>query len=198
MRTWLIGVSALLWGFCIASCAHGPQAESGSAGKNLRDYMPLAVGNVWTYATQFRGQEQPDLSVSIVREEGGFFVDDRPQPSRMAFDSAGLRDGGVRYLLKTPLIKGTKWMSVADVKTVERYEIVDDDRTVRSPAGIYKECVTVRMEVRITPDKTMRNEMTFAPAVGIVEVKTSLLVGKKLMPQSGMLLKRFESKTKNK
>ena len=180
----------------VHACAHAPDGQTESKQVELESFMPLAVGNQWIYATQFRGQKQPDLTVSIVKQEKGVFIDNRPQPSRMRFDAHGLRDGNVRYLLKAPLEKGNKWMSVADVKTVERYEIIDTQRTVRTASGTFEGCVTVRMEVRISQDKVMRNDMTFAPSVGMVEVKTSLLVGSKLLPQSLMLLKQHDLKTK--
>ena len=68
----------------------------------------------------------------------------------------GLRDGAKRYLLKAPLTEGTEWMSVADLNTVERYRIIDVDRKVTVPAGVFAACVVVRMEVRMKEKRGMQ------------------------------------------
>ncbi|MBN2498848.1 MAG: hypothetical protein JXR96_29925 [Deltaproteobacteria bacterium] len=154
--------------------------------------MPLAVGNRWTYETSFQQQPQADLSISIVALKDGCFLDDRPEPSRLRFDGEGLRDGNVRYLLKAPLVEGTKWMCVADVRTVEHYEIVSAHRKVQVPAGVFEDCVTVRMTIHINETRSMFNEMTFAPGVGIVEIRATLRDGKNDLPQSHFRLKRFD------
>ena len=190
--------------FCLASllfvagCSHVDTAGTGKAAASARleDYYPLAVGSCWTYATTFQGQAQPDLKVCIVKEEGGFFLDNRPVPSRLRFDAAGLRDGQVRYLLKAPLEEGNKWMSVADVRTVEHYQIEAVGKKSKVPAGVYRDCVVVRMEVRITEEQSMINRITFAPGVGIAEIRVSLKQGAKHLPQSVMQLKKFEQAPK--
>ena len=175
-----------------AGCAH-VEASGTHAGPahDLQEYYPLQVGNCWTYVTSFQGQPQADLKTCIVREERGYFIDDRPAPSRLKYDAEGLRDGGVRYLLKAPLQKGARWMSVADVRTVERYEILSVDEDVQVPAGHFHDCVVVRMEVRMDEKHVMHNLLTFAPGVGIVEIRANLKRGTKLIPQSRMRLKEF-------
>jgi hypothetical protein len=179
----------------LGACAHGPKASEGpTASHPLESYMPLAVGNRWVYGTTFQGQPQPDLEVVLVGEENGFFLDNRPTPSRFRFDAEGLRDGATRYVLKAPLTAGLKWMSVADLKTVEHYEITGVERKVSVPAGVFEGCVTVRMEVRLDERRAMRNDMTFAPGVGMVDVRVSLLDGAKELPQSRLVLKLFEKK----
>ncbi len=179
--------------FYLVACAHGD--ASTKAGRELQDdpsiFLPLAIGNQWTYGTSFRQQQQPELTVRIVREQDGLFVDDRPTPGRMRFDGVGIRDANTRYLLKGPLKQGTKWMSVADVRTVERYEIESVGVKIRVPAGVFSDCVTVKMEVRMTNSRSMVNRMTFAPHVGIVEIRTALQDGSKTIPQSRMVLKAF-------
>ncbi len=178
-----------------AGCAHVTPA-GGKTGAAAQEYYPLDVGNRWTYATTFQGQPQADLTVSIVREEKNFFIDDRPTPSRLRWDGDGLRDGDVRYLLKTPLSVGTQWLSVADIKTVERYEIVTVGHEVRVPAGVFRDCVTVRMEVRISDTKAMENHMTFAPGVGIVQIRTDFRDGARVLPQSLLQLKTYQLKAR--
>jgi hypothetical protein len=185
-----IGMASLL-----GACVHGPRLDTGTrAGQPLERYMPLAEGNRWVYGTLFQGQPQPDLEVKIVRQEDGYFLDNRPSPSRFRFDAEGLRDGSTRYLLKAPLETGLKWMSVADLKTVEHYEIVAVDRKVSVPAGVFEDCVTVRMEVRMDDKRSMRNDMTFAPGVGMVDVRVTLLEGARASLQSHLVLKVYELK----
>ncbi len=193
LRAVILRVSILSLSLVWGACAHGPELTAGpTASHPLESYMPLAVGNRWVYGTTFQGQPQPDLEVLLVREEDGFFLDNRPTPSRFRFDAEGLRDGATRYVLKAPLSQGARWMSVADLKTVERYEIAAVERKVSVPAGVFQGCVTVRMEVRLDERRSMRNEMTFAPGVGMVDVRVSLLDGAKEIPQSRLVLKRFE------
>jgi hypothetical protein len=177
----------------VAACSHVETVDTKKAADaQLEEYYPLSVGSCWTYATSFQSQAQPDLKVCIVKEEDGFFLDNRPVPSRLRFDAAGLRDGKVRYLLKAPIEEGQKWMSVADVRTVEHYQIEAVGKKVKVPAGIYKDCVVVRMEVRISEENSMINRMTFAPGVGIVEIRASFKKGAEQLPQSLMQLKKYE------
>jgi hypothetical protein len=177
----------------IAGCGHVETVDTKKAvTAQLDEYYPLSVGSCWTYATSFQSQAQPDLKVCIVKEEEGFFLDNRPVPSRLRFDAAGLRDGKVRYLLKAPLEEGQKWMSVADVRTVEHFQIESVGKKVKVPAGVYKDCVVVRMEVRISEEDSMINRMTFAPGIGIVEIRASFKKGAKHLPQSLMQLKKYE------
>lgn len=189
----LVGLALIASMAASIGCAGMRSQVRSEEAKNIQNYLPLAVGNKWTYATSFQGQTQADLTVSLVKRQGPYFLDDRPKPSHYAFDSYGLRDGNKRYLLKLPLEPDTKWMSVADINTVEHYRILDVDRKVKVPAGVFSGCVVVRMEVRMTKTKAMRNDMTFAPGVGIVEIRTWLLDGAKAIPQSVLQLKRFDS-----
>lgn len=192
-RSYLFGLVAILAG-CFSGCVHLSGAAGASADSStvsLKSFMPLAVGNRWIYQTTFQGQPQPDLAVTIVKQHNGFFIDDRPHPGRMKIDGEGIRDGNVRYLLKTPLRKGNKWMSVADVRTVEHYEIVGVNQEVHVPAGAFKGCVVVRMEVRMTDKRSMINKMFFAPQVGIVEIEASLKDGARTIPQSKLMLRSF-------
>jgi hypothetical protein len=178
----------------IAGCSHVETVDTKKAvaAAQLEEYYPLSVGNCWTYSTSFQNQAQPDLKVCIVKEEDGYFLDNRPAPSRLRFDATGLRDGQVRYLLRAPLEEGQKWMSVADVQTVEHYQIEAVGKKVKVPAGVYKDCVVVRMEVRISEANSMINRMTFAPGVGIVEIRASFKKGAESLPQSVMQLKKYE------
>lgn len=180
-----------LAGAVLFGCAHGPERTDGRTGAELERYLPLQVGNRWTYQTRFQGQQQPDLTIRLVAEKNGYVLDDRPRPSRYRYDAEGLRDGNERYLLKRPLEKGNAWMSVADLNTVERYRIVDADRRVRVPAGVFEHCVVVRLQVAMPGERMMRNDMTFAPDVGIVEVRTVVLEGKREIPQSHLKLASY-------
>jgi hypothetical protein len=190
MLIWVLVLAAS----CYVACAPSGAVKRSENARSLAAFFPLAVGNSWVYATEFQGQPQADLTVSIVKKEGGYFLDNRPKPSRFGIDGEGLRDGTKRYLLKTPLTEGTEWMSVADLNTVERYRIVDAQRKLRVPAGVFDHCVVVQMEVRMKGNKALRNEVTYAPGVGIIQIRVSLRDGKKLLPQSHLQLKKFELK----
>jgi hypothetical protein len=175
-------------------CAHVDPTETGQS-RRIEDYYPLAVGNCWSYTASFQGQQQPDLKVCIVKHEKDYFVDDRQNPSRLRFDAEGLRDGSVRYLLKAPLEAGQKWMSVVDVNKVEHYQIEAVDKQVKVPAGNFRDCVVVRMEEKMTSDRSIVIWTTFAPKTGIVEIKTAFHVGAKQVPQIHMRLKNYQPGT---
>ncbi len=179
----------------VHACAHVGIGADTKVRYPIESFLPLAVGNEWIYATRFQAQPQADLRVSIIKEEGGYFYDDRPSPSRMRFDTVGLRDGEIRYLLKRPMMRGQKWMSVADVKTVEHYEIEATGQEVRVHAGVFGDCVIVRMEVKLDKNRAMLTYFTFAPAVGIIEIRTILKTGADLHEQSTLQLKSYQLTT---
>lgn len=187
-------ICVLFGAFLSAGCAHGGAGGASPEAVELTAYLPLAVGNQWLYATSFQGQSQADLSVNLVSSQGPFFLDNRRPPSQYVFDAEGLRDGAKRYLLKLPLAEGTQWMSVADLNTVERYRILDVARRVQVPAGIFEGCVVVQMEVRMQENRAMRNEVTFAPGVGIVSIQVTLIDGAKSFVQSTLKLKTYQLK----
>jgi hypothetical protein len=196
INSWLTLVVVLI-GIVGSGCAHvGDKATGDGDGETARHklekYFPLAVGNSWTYQTSFQDQSQPDLTVEITKQEKGFFIDNRPRPSRLRVDASGIRDGSIRYLLKAPLKKGSKWMSVADVRTVEHFEIAEVARKIKTPAGVFNDCVVVNMEVKIKENRSMVNRMTFAPEVGIVEIRALLYEGTKTITQSYMVLKTYK------
>ncbi len=184
-------IPALL-GLLLAACAANRAAVVEKQGRSAADYYPLRLGTCWSYATSFLGQMQPDMNVCLVRKDpGGLYVDDKTPPSRLSFDGHGLRDGAVRYLLKEPLEVGNKWMSVIDVRTVEKYEIVDTGSLVSVPAGTYDGCVVVRMEVRIDATRALIVHTSFAPGVGIVRIDTQLQNGAQFVPQTRFDLQSF-------
>ncbi len=196
INSWL-SLAVIVIGISSSGCAHvdgqvAGKADGETARYKLEKYFPLAVGNSWTYQTSFQDQSQPDLTVEITKKEKGFFIDNRPRPSRLHVDASGIRDGNIRYLLKAPLKKGSKWMSVADVRTVEHFEIADVARKTKTPAGVFNDCVVVNMEVKIKENRSMVNRMTFAPEVGIVEIRAILYEGTKTITQSYMVLKTFK------
>ncbi|MBW1811055.1 MAG: hypothetical protein JRJ19_00140 [Deltaproteobacteria bacterium] len=195
-NSWLY-LAVMLIGISSSGCAHvGGQGTGKDDGETARykieKYFPLAVGNSWTFQTSFQDQSQPDLTVKIIKKDKGFFVDDRPRPSRLHIDASGIRDGNIRYLLKAPLKKGSKWMSVADIRTVEHFEIAEVARKIKTPAGVFNDCVVVNMEVKIKENRSMVNRMTFAPDIGIVEIRALLYEGTKAITQSYMVLKTYK------
>jgi hypothetical protein len=185
----IIGMSFCL--ILLSNCAHLSE-NTANQPEDLDSYFPLKIGNCWTYTTWYQTQAQADLKVCIQKIQDGFFIDNRPRPSRWKIDLDGIRDGSTRYVLKTPIQKGNKWMSVSDVRTVERYEILEVDKRVELPAGIFKNCVVVRMEVKHNETDSLINRMVFAPGTGIVEIRTELSKDGKLFPQSLFELKSIQ------
>jgi hypothetical protein len=169
-----------------AGCAAGREVAA-PARADASEYMPLAVGNTWVYQRGHLGAEGEER-VEIVREEGGFFVDNRG--NGLQIDAFGLRDPK-RYLLRHPIEAGREWTTVVSVSSMERYRIVDAGSSCDAPAGTFQRCVRVESRNRIDADRTLVNEMTFAPGVGIVNISVYLDEKGRRIPQGGLALKSF-------
>ena len=156
--------------------------------RQLSEYLPLSVGNSWTYDRVFLGEEG-EQTVQIVREEDGFYVDDRG--NALAVDAHGIRDPK-RYLLRYPLESGREWTTIVSVSSMERYKILDVGFRCEVPAGTFTDCVRVEGRSRIDAEQWMVNQITFAPGVGMVRFEFFLDTANKRIPQGQMVLKRFE------
>jgi len=152
------------------------------SGKELRvtDYFPLKVGDRRVYKVVL-GKQQTKIEVVIQKRIGNKFIElerrlDGKGKAQTApkevyhYTEYGIR-GRNRYLLKYPLQVGTKWLSVVNPTTIEKYRIMSVNSTVGVPAGEYKDCIFVRSQDR---DATgvLENRMYFAPKVGLVKVAT--------------------------
>lgn len=183
--------AVIVLGLVIAGCAttkaEKPPEERR---RDLAVYLPLAVGNSWTYERSFLG-EKGEEHVQIVKEEDGYFVDQRG--NALLVDAFGVRDPK-RYLLRYPLESGNAWTTVVSPSSMERYRIMDVGFTCEVPAGSFQDCVRVEAKNRIDKEKTVVNEITFAPGVGMVRFDFFLDAQQGRIPQGQMVLKAYDLK----
>lgn len=158
--------------------------------RELSEYLPLAVGNTWTYDRRFLGEQGVD-KVEIVKEQDGYFVDNRG--NALAVDAFGVRDAK-RYLLRHPIEAGRSWTTVVSASSMERYQILDAGFDCQVPAGHFQDCVRVEARNRIDREKTMINEITFAPRVGMVQLDFFVETGSQRIPQGQLLLTAWSLK----
>ncbi|MDP3234020.1 MAG: hypothetical protein Q8S33_14645 [Myxococcales bacterium] len=151
------------------------------------DYFPLKLGTAWEYEAAMLGEKRV-LPVKIVKVFDGLAEDSTG--ARLLADAWGVRDER-RYLLRNPIENGTKWNNVVSPSSVEGYEIVAVEQPCEAPAGKWEGCVIVESKNRIDASKTLVNEMTLAPGVGIVRMATTLEDGGKRLPQSKLTLLKF-------
>ena len=122
------------------------------------------------------------------KEENGVFEDSTG--NQLFADAFGVRDQK-RYLLRDPVQVGTEWSNVVSVSSVEKYKIVAADTACDCPAGQFKGCAVVESSNRIEEGKTLINELTFAPKVGLIRVSTLLENRGNKLPQSTLVLTHY-------
>lgn len=204
MRT-LVACSA----FCLlASCASSKPAPDGRAAgaqERATTYYPLKVGHRWHYREFAMGKserfwqtsvvEQPATDVFVLEIQQVDNVGNKVGPAarqRLEVKPRGIFDG-IRYVLEEPVKKGHAWMAITDIRTAEKFEVVSQGETVRSPAGEIPGCVRVANVIREPGDVQQRTEVVFCEGVGMVE--TDIRVMKKGRPDiqvSHMQLRAFE------
>ena len=189
-------VSCIVAGIVSSSaiaCASEParktaDAEPNEAGASPADYVPLAVGNAWTYQVRSGGGTASD-TVRIVGRDGAWFLDDHR--GRMRFDRYGLRDAS-RYLLRGPLAAGKSWSSVEEM-AVQRFEIVSTDAQIQTPAGRFEKCVVVKNSEPLEHGGVFITEWTYAPQTGLVALRTrTVSIEGKEQEQLRLTLSKFE------
>lgn len=178
----------LVW-LTAAAVGCAKRVEVALPGPSIRAaaYYPLAVGNRWVYESNFLG-EKTERTVQILKEENGFFVDN--QGGELGVDAFGIRDRK-RYLLKEPVEQGRSWTNVVSVSSIERYKILELG-PCEVPAGRFESCVGVEGRNRVDDQTTLVNQLTLARGVGIVRIETAAEVRGERIPQSQLLLTRFE------
>jgi len=188
MRPHLVLLASLLLLGACASAQRPAPAASGAAADVAR-YVPLAVGNRWTYQARLGGRVERNV-VRIEERRGGFFRDN--QNGALAFDGEGVRDEN-RYLILGPVVRGQTWESLLEGGVRERYEIVDTAATVRVPAGSFEQVLVVRATTPADPQRSLEVEWAWAPDVGLVRM-SSAVVGKdgQRIPQAELELLSFE------
>jgi len=167
----------------LAACAHSPAAPP-VAPENPAAYFPLAVGNEWTYLD--RSPQLPPGAVKrrtvriLSRDADGYFLDSDRGALRAAH---GCLEDRMRRILCAPFDLGRRWSSVVSVTSTEHYEIAAVGETVRVPAGTFDGCVRVRSRNRAGPDAETVLEISYAPGVGPVRIRTDAVVGGTSTPQ---------------
>ncbi len=160
--------------------------------KSAKQYMPLSLGNSWTYTVNYLGQKGK-YTVKIVKKEKNAFVDNKN--NKLIIDKRGIRDEK-RYLLKFPLNNKKPWVSIISPTQKEVRQVVKFDETVKVPAGIFKGCLVVQTDVQMKKGIILHSLNYFAQNVGIVKIQTFLedTINKKLLPQTETELLKFNIK----
>lgn len=174
----------------VCSCATSSGAPAGDqkgSARSASDYFPLKVGTAWEYEASMLGEKRT-LPVAILKVVDGVAEDSTG--ARLMADAWGVRDER-RYLLRNPLEAGTRWNNVVSPSSVENYQILAVDQPCDAPAGRWEGCVIVESRNRIDESKTLVNEITLAPGVGIVRMATTLDDGGRRLPQSQLTLLKF-------
>lgn len=192
-----LAVVAALTATLAGACATTDDAANN--GPSPADYLPLAVGNAWTYEISSPGSPEPITErIEILHQDDeGFYVDSKGVRFRARGD--GIFDGH-RFLLEKPLQVGHKWLAVPSPTEVERYEIVGMRERIAVKAGSFDNCVRVRgtQETKMhdgTP-ATLTTEWTWAKDVGLIRMEQSVTIGSTPAVQGIALnLVSFEEKT---
>ena len=173
----------------LTACATPPSSGRTPAA-TAEDYYPLAVGNHWTYSVNFLGDRR-ERRVEIIGHRDGYYLDN--EGGQLTVDGLGVRDQK-RYLIREPVRSGASWTNVVSASSIEHYQITEVGQTCRAPAGTFENCVRVLSRNRMDEQRTLVNELTFAPSVGIVRLELSLESNGKRVPQSTFELKEFAVK----
>lgn len=182
----LVLIAALALTACTTTAkSTGPSKPQVTAG----DFYPLTIGQTWTYEITLLGETRT-IDVTTLRKNADGFVEDSTG-AQFLVDGFGVRDQK-RYLLRNPIVTGTKWTNVVSVSSVEAYEILGAGQPCDAPAGKWEGCVVVESRNRVEEGVVLVNEMTFAPGVGIVRLSTVLESNGKQIPQSTLALMKFK------
>jgi hypothetical protein len=170
---------ALLFLFAAACQTAAPKPPTAAAtGLDPALYYPLAVGNAWTYEYTPGSRRE---TIQIFSRDGPWFVDDHR--GRVRADSEGIRDAD-QYLLHAPLAPGAHWTAVQNL-VVQHFTVASTDATVKTRAGSFMGCVVVRNESPIEQGaRKFVTEWTYAPRVGLVQVRTQTVSPRGTQEQS--------------
>jgi hypothetical protein len=164
----------------LAACS-GSSPKPTPSQQTARDpsiYYPLAIGNSWTYEYTPGARRE---TIQIVSRDGAWFVDDHR--GRVRSDADGIRDAD-QYLLHAPLTAGAEWTAVQNL-IVQHFTVTSVDAEVKTRAGSFSDCVVVRNESPL-PQNAGRfvTEWTYAPNVGLVQVRTQTVTNRGTQDQS--------------
>jgi hypothetical protein len=164
------------------------EAPGAAKGPDPAIYYPLALGNSWTYEFTPGARRE---TIRIVGRDGAWFVDDHR--GRLRTDSEGVRDAD-RYLLRSPLVAGAEWSAVQNL-VVQHFQVVGNDVATKTRAGVFANCVVVRNESPLaTGAAKFVTEWTYAPRVGLVQVRTHTVSPRGTQEQSRLDLVEYHVK----
>ena len=166
----------------LTSCktAQTRDEPAGTPGLDPAVYYPLALGNSWTYEYTPGARRE---TIQIVGRDGPWFLDDHR--GRVRGDPEGIRDAD-QYLLHAPLAPGAHWTAVQNL-VVQHFTVAAIDATVKTRAGAFSKCVVVRNESPVaTPQGAGKfvTEWTYAPHVGLIQVRTQTISPRGTQEQS--------------
>ena len=142
-------------------------AEQKTRPVRAADYYPLVVGHSWTFLVTPSAPEQPQQTVEVLAEDNGWFRMSVGPP--LAARATSITDGTMD-LLREPLEVGTEWVIVPSASTVLKNRIVAVDAEVKTPAGLFRDCVQVETEQQIRARDGTKGRLvgvwTYAPHLG--------------------------------
>ena len=95
----------------------------------------------------------------------------------------GIRDAD-QYLLHAPLTAGAEWTAVQNL-VVQHFAVTSVDATVKTRAGTFANCVVVRNESPLPQNAgKFVTEWSYAPSVGLVQVRTQTISPRGTQEQS--------------
>jgi len=155
---------------CIAACASSgdPKKAAQDYRGSAATYVPLAVGNQWTYTVDYLGQ-LGEMTIEIVQQEGEWFVDNRG--TMLSIDHRGVRDRE-RYLITFPLQENRSWVAFTSPTQRETRTVLTVDMPVDTPAGHFEGAVAIETAIAAGPDMLLKSVHYFVPKVGIVKIET--------------------------
>jgi hypothetical protein len=159
-------------GLCVAAVLAigcGTTQEAATRSTRVADYYPLVVGHSWTFIVTPSPPDQPQQTVTVVGENNGWFEMSVGPP--LAARATSVTDGTMD-LLRAPLEVGTEWVIVPSAATVLRNKIVAVDAELKTPAGLFRDCVQVQTEQDIRSREGKKGKLigvwTYAPHIGPV------------------------------
>jgi len=170
----------------VACSGASPQpTPSQQSGRDPSVYYPLALGNSWTYEYTPGARRE---TIQIVGRDGAWFLDDHR--GRVLSDSDGVRDAD-QYLLHAPLTAGSEWTAVQNL-VVQHFTVTSVDATAKTRAGAFTNCIVVRNESPLPQGAgKFITEWTYAPHVGLVQVRTQTVSPRGTQEQSRLDLVSF-------
>ncbi len=147
------------------------------------------IGNIETRVVEEREEKDGKLVevsrnfFAICKEHGDVFyfgeeVDDYQDGKIVAHSGAWRADeknskGGI--IMPGTILLGARHYQEIAPNAMDRAEIISDDVTMKTPAGIFKHCIRVEETSGLDPDEKCYK--TYAPGIGLIQDEDLLLTG---------------------